>query len=218
MAANPLFALLGTSHEAGPGSAADTHILQAALDQFALTGVRRTSTDDIARRAGVNRATLYRRLGAKNEIVSAAFLHEAGRVLAEIDSGTGELGDHPTDAEIDDYIVRFCTISLTEVRENRLLHQLLEVDRDETLRTLTVGAGRVVEMASAFLAERIRLVRERSGGSTDPNEIASLSAVLARLTQSLLLTPDGPPQVRTPEEMRAFAASVLVPLIRGSVS
>lgn len=215
MAANPLFALLGTPSEASPGSAADAHILQAALEQFALTGVRRTSTDDIARRAGVNRATLYRRLGAKNEIVAAAFLYEAGRVLRQIDTGTGQLAEHPTNAEIDDYIVRFCTITLTEVRENRLLHQLLEVDRDETLRALTVGAGGVVEMASAFLAERIRLIRERSGGSTDASEIGSLSAVLARLTQSLLLTPDGPPQVRTRAEMAAFSASVLVPLIRG---
>ncbi|KLO25502.1 hypothetical protein ABW16_22740 [Mycolicibacter heraklionensis] len=211
MAANPLFALLSNPDESG----SDARILQAALEQFALTGVRRTSTDDIARRAGVNRATLYRRLGAKKEIVAAAFLYEAGRVLTQIDSGTGVLADQPTDAEIDDYIVRFCTITLITVRENRLLLQLLEVDSDETLRALTVGAGNVVELASAFLAERIRMVRERSGGSTDPAEIGSLSAVLARLTQSLLLTPDGPPQVRTREEMAAFSAAVLVPLIRG---
>lgn len=211
MSANPLFVLLGASDE----SSADAHILRAALDQFALTGVRRTSTDDIARRAGVNRATLYRRLGAKNEIVAAAFLYEAGRVLTQIDSGTGVLAEKPTGAEIDDYIVRFCTITLSTLRDNRLLHQLLEIDRDETLRALTIGAGDVVEMAAAFLAERIRLVREHSGGSTDADEIASLSAVLARLTQSLLLTPGGPPQARTPEETAAFAASVLVPLIRG---
>ena len=215
MAANPLFALLGRSHGSDPTTAADAHILQAALDQFALTGVRRTSTDDIARRAGVNRATLYRRLGAKNEFVAAAFLYEASRVLTAIDSGTGDLAEHPTDVEIDDYIVRFCTITLTEVRENRLLHQLLEVDRDETLRALTVGAGGVVELASAFLAERILLVREQSGGSTDSSEIGALSAILARMTQSLLLTPDGPPQVRTRAEIAAFSASVLVPLIRG---
>lgn len=214
MAANPLFALLGASDESG----ADAHILRAALEQFALTGVRRTSTDDIARRAGVNRATLYRRLGAKNEIVAAAFLYEAARVLKQIDSGTGALAEQPTDAEIDDYIVRFCTITVTSLRDNRLLHQLLEVDRDETLRALTVGAANVVELASAFLAERIRLVRERSGGSMDAGEIGALSAVLARLTQSLLLTPDGPPQVRTPAEMAAFSASVLVPLIRGAAS
>lgn len=216
MAVNPLFALLGATSEPGAESAADVSILRAALAQFALTGVRRTSTDDIARRAGVNRATLYRRLGTKHEIVAAAFLYEAGRVLAQIDSGAGVLAEHPTDAEIDNYIVRFCTTTLTTVRDNRLLHQLLKVDRDETLRALTVGAGDVVELASAFLAERIRLVRERSGGSTDADEIGSLSAVLARLTQSLLLTPDAPPQVRTPAEMAAFSASVLVPLIRGA--
>lgn len=211
MVANPLFALLGGSDESG----ADAHILRAALEQFALTGVRRTSTDDIARRAGVNRATLYRRLGAKNDIVAAAFLYEAGRVLTQIDSGSGVLAEQPSDAEIDDYIVRFCTTTLTTVRDNRLLHQLLEVDRDETLRALTIGAGDVVELAAAFLAERIRLVREHSGGSTEASEIGSLSAILARLTQSLLLTPDGPPRLHTDAEITAFSASVLVPLIRG---
>ena len=40
--------------------------------------------------------------------------------------------------------------------------------------------------------------------------------MLARLTQSLLLTPDGPPVVGTPAQMRAFAESVLVPMIRGT--
>ncbi len=215
MAANRLFALLRSDSGPGAESTADAQILRAALEQFALTGVRRTSTDDIARRAGVNRATLYRRLGAKNEIVAAAFLYEAGRVLTEIDSGTGVLPEQPTDAEIDDYIVRFCTVTLTTLRDNRLLHQLLEVDRAEILQALTIGAGDVVELASAFLAERILLVREHSGGSTDTDEIASLSAILARLTQSLLLTPDGPPQLRSRDEIAAFAASALVPLIRG---
>ncbi|MBS9535822.1 TetR/AcrR family transcriptional regulator [Mycobacterium sp. M1] len=196
-------------------SDADAHILRAALEQFALTGVRRTSTDDIARRAGVNRATLYRRIGAKDEIVAAAITYEAGRVLTHIEASTGELREDADTAEVDGYIVGFFTTTLTTVRENRLLRQLLEVDRDETLHALTLGAGHVLEMASAFLAEPIRRIRERSGGSTGDDQIGALAAVLARLTQSLLLTPDGPPQVQTPAEMRAFAEAVLVPLIRG---
>ena len=44
-------------------------ILEAARAQFVRTGVRRTSGDDIARSAGINRATLYRRVGTKDEIV-----------------------------------------------------------------------------------------------------------------------------------------------------
>lgn len=207
MTTNPLLALLG---EAG-AYPEDGQVLEAALEQFALTGVRRTSTDDIARRAGVNRATLYRRLGTKDEIVGAAFLHEAGRVLTRIDSGLA-----PLDEDVDGYVVQFFVVTLTTLRENRLLRQLLDVDRDETLRALTIGAGRVLELASAYLADRIRQIRERSGGSTDPDEIEALSGVLARLTQSLLLTPDGPPVVRTPAQMRTFAESVLVPMLRGS--
>lgn len=202
---------LVTLPAAGGAPGGDAQVLAAALEQFALTGVRRTSTDDIARRAGINRATLYRRIGTKDEIVGAAFLHEAGRVLAHIDSGLGELG-----ADVDDYIVRFFLVTLTTLRENRLLRQLLEVDRDETLRGLTIGAGRVIELASTYLAGQIRRIRERFGGSLDPDEIRALSAVLARLTQSLMLTPDGPPAVRTRAEMRRFAETVLVPMIRGS--
>ena len=212
MSANPLFTLLNGADQPD----ADRHILQAALDQFALTGVRRTSTDDIARRAGVNRATLYRRLGAKNDIVAAAFRYEAGRVLAQIDAGIGVLDTQPTPADVDDYIVRFFTTTLTTLRGNRLLHQLLAVDRDETLRALTIGAADVVELSSAFLAERIRAIRERSGGSTEPAQISALAAVLARLTQSLLLTPDAPPPVQTPDQMRRFAETLLIPMIRGA--
>lgn len=207
MTTNPLLALLGEAKVPG----ADGHVLEAALAQFALTGVRRTSTDDIARRAGVNRATLYRLWGTKDEIVGAAFLYEAGRVLTQIDSGLGELGD-----DVDGYIVGFFMTTLTTLRENRLLRQLLEVDRDETLRALTIGAGRVLELASTYLAGQIRRIRQRSGGSTDPGEIDALAGLLARLTQSLLLTPDGPPAVRTRAGMRRFAESVLVPMIRGT--
>ena len=69
----------------------DSALLDAAVEQFVLTGVRRTSADDIARRAGVNRATLYRRLGTKDQIVAQAILQETGRVLARITEAIGEV-------------------------------------------------------------------------------------------------------------------------------
>src|SRR5262245_9247144 len=65
----------------------DEAILEAALQQIAITGVRRTSADDIARRAGVNRVTLYRRLGSREDILRAAYLQETARVLGIIEAG-----------------------------------------------------------------------------------------------------------------------------------
>lgn len=212
MTTNPLLALLGDA--AMRPDADDARILQAALEQFALTGVRRTSTDDIARRAGVNRATLYRRLGTKDEIVGAAYLYEAVRVLAAIESALGPI-EEGVEFDVAEYVVRLFTVTVNTLRTNRLLEQMLAVDRDETLRALTLGAGGVLELASSILAERVTRIRERSGGSTDAIEIAALAGMLARLTQSLLLTPDGPPAVRTDREMRQFAETILVPLMIG---
>lgn len=193
--------------------AGDARILEAALEQFAVTGVRKTSTDDIAHRAGVNRATLYRRLGTKDDVVQAAFLYEAARVLAGIERAVEGIG------ELTEYVVTFFTVTVRSVRENPLLARMLAADRDETLRSLTVGAGGVLELAASFLGGKIREVRcaaaDRAGAEPRLDDVDALSGVLARLTQSLLLTPDGPPHVATDEQMRAFAEAFLVPLIRG---
>lgn len=191
----------------------DEAILLAALEQFALTGVRRTSTDDIARRAGVNRATLYRRLGTKDEIVAAAYLFEAARVLADIESAIAGVED------LDEHIATFFIATLRGVRENRLLAQLLLVDRDETVRSLTSGAGGVLELATAFLVEKIGEIRRRhaaaQGRAPELGDVEALAGVLSRLTQSLLLTPDGPPRVDTDAQMREFARTLLAPMIKG---
>ncbi len=208
--AAPLHDLLALG---GTLPAPDVRILEAALEQLVLTGVRKTSTDDIARRAGVNRATLYRRLGTKEDVVQAAFLYEASRVLDRIERAIEGIDD------IEEYVITFFTVTLREVRENPLLAQLLEADRDEILDSLTRGAGDVLTLASGFLAGKITEVRtrtaQREGRQPRLDDVGPLSAVLARLTQSLLLTPDGPPEVGTDAERRRFARAFLVPLVHG---
>ncbi len=48
-------------------------IQQAALDLFLQQGIRKTSIDDIAARAGLTRVTVYRHFGDRQELVGAAF-------------------------------------------------------------------------------------------------------------------------------------------------
>lgn len=198
-------------------NAEDTRLLEAALEQFALTGIRRTSADDIARAAGINRATLYRRLGTRDQIVSAAFLHEARRVLSTIQANLGPADAAASDPE--NYVVRLLETTLTTLRENRLLRRLLTVDRDETLVALTVGAGPVLHLATEVLAEMLREVRSAAGAGTAAEgrdeDISALSAVLSRFTQSLLLTPDGPLPASSRDELEHLARAVVVPLVLG---
>lgn len=208
-------------------SVQDAALLDAALDQFALVGVRRASADDIARRAGVNRATLYRRLGNKPQIVAAAMLHEAGKVLVEIEAAIGDVPDRgdpePTFDPVE-YVVRFFSVTVTHLRDNRLLRQLLAVDREETLTGLTLQAGGVLTLSSELVAERIRALRVWQAGDAPPDEadqpddVGALAATFARLAQSFVLTTDGPPRLDTADQMRQYAELVIVPMVLGPPS
>lgn len=49
-------------------------ILQAALDLFLRQGIRKTSIDDVADRAGVTRVTVYRYFSDRQQLIAEAFL------------------------------------------------------------------------------------------------------------------------------------------------
>src|SRR5512133_2987284 len=68
---------------AGPAAdAGQASLIDAARRCIARWGVRKTSLDDIAREAGVARATVYRAFpGGKDRLMAAVWQHEADRVL-----------------------------------------------------------------------------------------------------------------------------------------
>jgi AcrR family transcriptional regulator len=74
-------------------SPADDKLLAATRDAVVVHGVRRTTANDIAERAGISRMTFYRRMGSVENAVLAALTHEfgsyAGTVRAGTPAGTG---------------------------------------------------------------------------------------------------------------------------------
>lgn len=198
----------------------DAEILEAALEQFALTGVRRTSTDDIAQRAGVNRVTLYRRFGSREQLVHAAYLHEAARVLALIDGEVGPIPE-PGTAEAEGFdpahwIATFFTVAVSTLRHHPVLKQMLAVDREAALTAMTLDATGTLALAARTSAASIRALRAHLPQAPPDDDLLTLGATFARLAQSLVLTPDGPPDLDSPTAMRSYAERVVVPLVLGS--
>ena len=58
-----------------PADAATQAILDAAVVEFEQHGFRRVALDDVARRAGVSRTTIYRRFASRDELnfITATF-------------------------------------------------------------------------------------------------------------------------------------------------
>ena len=195
--------------------ATDVDILEAALEQFALTGIRRTSTDDVARRAGVNRATLYRRFGSREQLLAAAYLHEAGRVLEELSRRVPDVpDDQAADFDPADNVVTMFTEAVALMRGHTLLQRMIEVDHDQIARSMTTGAADVLAFAADTLALRVRELH-RWRGTDPPADPRDIGHTVARLIHSLVLTPTGGPDLDSPEAARRYAGSVVVPLVLG---
>ncbi len=113
--------------------------------------------------------------------------------------------------DLGDQIVEGYVETLRYVREESLLRVVVERDGDWGMRYFTLAAGPVLAAARRYLAERLRQAHASVRRvDVDADQVAEL---LVRLCHSLMLTPDGVIPHGDDEATRAFARSVLVPIV-----
>ena len=182
----------------------DDPILDGALSAFLDFGVRRTSMSEIARRAGVSPATLYRRHSQKADVVAAVGLREAQRILAHLD----EVVDTSTSP-----LEQLTQIHLSvteQVRGNDLLQRVLATEPETVLPKITIDADPILEIGRSYLSAF--LTRLQAEGHVPPYDVRPVADCLARLAQSEVLTPSKEPL--TTDRARAFVRDHLAPFIR----
>jgi AcrR family transcriptional regulator len=183
-------------------------ILDAALEQFQLVGLRRSTIDDVARRARVGRVTIYRRVGQKDQLVEAVILRELRRLFATVDAATAPL------PRAEDRLAEGFAVVLRTVRHHPLFVRLLAVEPESVLPFLTVEGGPIIAITSAYLAGQIRLA-QRAGQAPADVEPEPVAEILARLAHSVLLTPHGGIPLDDDDQARAFARAHIAPLVTG---
>ncbi|WP_446223390.1 TetR/AcrR family transcriptional regulator [Nocardia sp. IBHARD005] len=176
-------------------------LLDSALSAFLDFGIKRTSMGEIARRAGISPATLYRRYESKNELVEAVGVREAQRYVTEIDERVRAV------TEPDEQLVEIFVAFVTTIAGNELLRRLLSTEPEIILPRLTTEAGPILAVGRAYLAEKLR---ELQVPEFDPDLVAE---IMARLALSLALTPDGLIPLDDPAAGREFARRTLLPMV-----
>ncbi|MBA2349827.1 MAG: TetR family transcriptional regulator [Solirubrobacterales bacterium] len=181
-------------------------VADAALRQFELFGVTRSTMEQISRRAKIARVTLYRRFPGKDALVEAVMLRELRRFLAELDRVVKPLDD-PEERLVDGFV-----FTLEAIRGHRLLQRLLESEPEAILPHLTTQGAPFVTAAREFLAARLAgdLEDDRT-----PAELVAVADVVVRLLLSYLLTPQAPVDLDDHETARAFALRYLRPILIG---
>lgn len=184
----------------GPELATE-QILDAAVVEFERHGFRRVALDDVARRAGVSRTTIYRRFANKDELVGAVIERENVKLFADIAGEIKEAGPQSN------YYVEAFTSAIVKFRGHRVLHQMIT---DEPGLVLEL-AGRHHRAAIERIAEALQIIfppgfAERIG----PEAVDQLADCILRYAAMVLLLPSAQP-LRTADDIRTFARLHFLP-------
>ncbi|MFE9056352.1 TetR/AcrR family transcriptional regulator [Streptomyces mutabilis] len=180
-------------------------ILDAALEQFTVFGLRRSSMDDVARRAGVSRVTVYRRFRNKDKLVEQTLLRENGRFFQLLDSAVAPL---PT---MEERVVEGFVVALRHTRAHPLFGGLLRLEPEVVLPYLTVNGGSTLSTTVEYLTGHLRRAQQAEGRpDDDPRPVAEL---MVRVAVSFLLNPAGCIEMEDEDQARAFARRYLAPLL-----
>jgi AcrR family transcriptional regulator len=158
--------------------------------------------DDVARRAGLSRATLYRHFESKDALVQAVILSEAERFFAKIDVALAGV------CRSEERVVEGFAFALRYVRRHALLRKLLRTE-PEALLPYLLGDSRLIPIATEAVAARIP--GDAGHGTVDPEDARSAAELVVRLVLSLALTPDSSLGVDDAAGARRLARRYLVP-------
>ena len=184
-------------------------ILSATLEQAELVGIRRTTMEDVARRSGVGRATLYRRFPTKDVLIDAVVLSEARRYL----DGSAQARAHADTLE--DRMVYETVFTVTFLREHALLKKLLRTEPETILPSLTIDAGAIIDFATDYSAAQLRTDVYGTSETTPEQErhIRTVAELHTRLTLSFIVTPHTSIKLTSLDDTREYVRRYLLPMV-----
>lgn len=176
-------------------------ILDAALVEFDRHGIRRVALDDVARRAGVSRMTIYRRFANKDDLVAAVIDRENARLFADI---AQELRIARPQSN---YYVEAFTSAILRSRKHRVLNRMVV---DEPALSLEL-ARRHYQAALQRIEDALRVIFPPGfGDRIGAQAVHELADNIWRYALMALLLPSGEP-IETADDIRAFAIKHFLP-------
>ena len=199
--------------DAGPALGEDElldRVTAAALDQFADFGIRRSTIDDVARRAGVSRVSVFRRVASKQGLVEIVIAREIRRGMSELDAAWDG------GQSLEERLVRGFSFAVRYVSGHPLFDRLLRSEPELLLPLLTVDGGPVLALYRSLIADRLRVEIRAGRAATADVDVAA--EVIARLALSLLLTRQGAITLDDNDSVLALVRLVLEPMLRPSAN
>jgi AcrR family transcriptional regulator len=180
-----------------------TRILDTALRRFSAAGIRATTIESIARAAGVDRTTIYRRYPTKDQLLHAVLTRELHRLHSHITATTRSLSD-------DEQVIEYFALAIHQAQAHPLLGRIRDTDPESTLSALI----------NSRLPETVRFLLHRHARFTTAlgSHAPTIVETFVRLAISLITNPSRHLPAATPEQTRALARITLLPAVRAQLA
>lgn len=178
-------------------------LVDAALRCIARQGTAKTTADDIAREAGVSRATLYRTFPGGNKAVIGAVVETE---VARLFSGLGvAMGDA---ADLEEVLVSGMVGAAGWLTDHEALGYCIENEPDVILPALAFDEmDRLLEVASSFLAPFF-------GRWLEPDQAVRAAEWAVRIVISYLVNPSEGGDLTDADQARRLVRTFVIPGIQ----
>ena len=185
-------------------------VLDAAAALLAENGLRGVSMEAIARRAGMSRATLFRRVPGRDALLMSLARRESDRLIAKMESASA------SSSTLEDRLATGFVVFVRGICNDRVLRRLIERDPDRMLPLLTTQGAGILAIGVDYAERVLRRAQEDGAELTaDPLHLAEL---MARIGHSLVVTRDTALPLEDEAQLLLLARSALVPMVLRSRS
>ncbi|MFC3456106.1 TetR/AcrR family transcriptional regulator [Amycolatopsis speibonae] len=182
-------------------------LLDAAYEQFCRMGIRRSTMEDVARRAGVSRITAYRRFATKDALVEQVVRREFRRYFDQF-----LLDIQQAETAADRVVLGFAS-ALRAIRRNPLIGGLMAVEPEVLVPSMVSDGGNTLAAVQRFVAGQLR--REQQAGNVSEDvDVELVAELMTRVSASFLITPSQVVDLDDDEQVREVARRFLVPMLR----
>jgi TetR/AcrR family transcriptional regulator, repressor for uid operon len=181
-------------------------ILDVAYELFCQIGIQRSTMEDVARRSGVSRITVYRRFATKGALVDQVIRREVRRYFDQF------LIDIEHAETAADRVVLGFVSSLRAFRRNPLIGGLMAADPNALVPSTIGDGGRTLATVRAFVAGQLRREQDAGNVSSDVN-VEIVAELMVRVCSSFLVIPSHIIDLDDDEQLSDVARQFLVPML-----